>query len=138
MSLVFPDVNVWLALAATHSHRSLARVWWDKEAGPITFCRFTQIGLLRLLTTPAVLGEETLGMRQAWKVYDTLFSDERVEYAEEPSPIERSFREMSSHHAASPKFWADAYLAAFAKEMGGIVVTFDRALVSRFSGILLS
>jgi predicted nucleic acid-binding protein len=45
---------------------------------------------------------------------------------------------MSSHHAASPKFWADAYLAAFAKEMGGIVVTFDRALVSRFSGILLS
>ncbi len=138
MSLVFPDVNVWLALAVTHSLRAAALAWWNAEEGPIAFCRFTQIGLLRLLTTPAVMNREPLSMRQAWTVCDTLAADERVQFVSEPPPIDRLFRELSSGRRGSPKLWADAYLTAFAAEAGGTVVTFDRALAGRSSGVLLS
>jgi predicted nucleic acid-binding protein len=54
-SLSFPDVNVWLAvLLADHVYRAPARKWWESDAPAIiAFSRFTQIGVLRLLTTAA-------------------------------------------------------------------------------------
>jgi predicted nucleic acid-binding protein len=66
MSLVFPDVNVWMALAVTHVHQSVAFDWWRREPGAIGFCRFTQIGLLRLLTTSAAMEGKPLSMKLAW------------------------------------------------------------------------
>jgi predicted nucleic acid-binding protein len=56
-SLSFPDINVWLALLlADHTHRRTALDWWDRcEADSIAFCRITQLGVLRLLTTPAAM-----------------------------------------------------------------------------------
>ena len=84
------------------------------------------------------MDDKPLRMGQAWKVYDALTGDERVEFATEPSRIDVPFRELSSGRGASPKLWADAYLIAFATEVSGTVVTFDRALADRSSGILLA
>ena len=69
-----------------------------------------------------------LTMRQAWRIYDTLSGDERVEFVSEPSALERHFREFSSGSNASPKLWADGYLLALAAESEGKIVTFDRAM----------
>jgi toxin-antitoxin system PIN domain toxin len=119
MSLVFPDVNVWLALAnEEHTLRSAALDWWRLNDGPIAFCRVTQVGLLRLLTTAPVMNDKPLSMREAWKAYDGFFGDERVGFLAEPPELERAFRESSSSAHASPKLWADAYLTAFASSAG--------------------
>ena len=132
MSLVFPDVNVWLALASDeHTQRRAALAWWRPNNVQIGFCRVTQMGLLRLLTTAAVMNGRPLSMKEAWKAYDGFFSDERVEFLAEPPAVERAFRGLSSSVHASPKLWADAYLTAFANECGGSIVTFDRSLARR-------
>jgi uncharacterized protein len=89
------------------------------------------MGLLRLLTTAAVMNGRPLSMKEAWKAYDGFFSDERVEFLAEPPAVERAFRGLSSSAHASPKLWADAYLTAFANECGGSIVTFDRSLARR-------
>src|SRR2546430_167014 len=88
--------------------------------------------LHRKLHEAAVMNGKPLVMRGAWKVYDELMGDGRVELVAEPPAMERVFRENSaSGTLASPKLWADAYLMAFAFEAGGIVVTFDQALSRR-------
>ena len=127
-SLSFPDINVWVALVtADHVHRGAALAWWERADGPIGFCRFTQIGLLRLLTTAAAMNGKPLSMIQAWKVYDRLLQDERVSLVPEPPALERPFREYTSGARPSPKVWADAYLLAFARQAAGVFVTFDKA-----------
>lgn len=54
-----PDVNVGLALTLSqHSHHHhAARAWLDgeEEKASLCFCRATQQGLVRLLTTAEVL-----------------------------------------------------------------------------------
>jgi uncharacterized protein len=132
MNLAFPDVNVWLALASEeHTHRNEALGWWRSYDGQIAFCRITQMGLLRLLTTAAVMNDRPLSMKEAWTAYDAFLGDERVEFLIEPTAVDRAFRGLSSSAHASPKLWTDAYLTALAAECGGSVVTFDRSLARR-------
>ena len=89
-SLIFPDINVWLAILLNkHAHRELAKAWWDlEECETIAFVRLTQIGVLRLLTTAAVMNGQPLGMSEAWEAYDKLFFDERVVFLDEPHGLE--------------------------------------------------
>jgi predicted nucleic acid-binding protein len=58
----FPDVNLWLApLREDHNHRASALSWWNNnDSGQIGFCRFTQLGVLRLLTTSAAMNGKPL------------------------------------------------------------------------------
>jgi toxin-antitoxin system PIN domain toxin len=129
----FPDVNVWLAmLAIDHVHREPAQRWWNTDQSDrICFTRFTQVGVLRLLTTAAVMNGKPLTMSSAWSAYDWLFADNRVTFLQEPVGIDAIFRAGTSSRDVSPKVWADAYLIAFAAQAGGRVITFDRGLASR-------
>jgi hypothetical protein len=137
-SLSFPDVNVWLALAAPeHIHAQAARRWWEEDAGPIAFCRITQMGFLRLMTTAAAMDGKPLTTAEAWGVYDRLFEDDRVVFVPEPADVESTFRESTVGQTASPKLWADAWLLGFARCAEGILVTFDRALAARGARCLL-
>jgi len=137
-SLSFPDLNVWLAAAAPeHVHASLARNWWEQENGVIAFCRLTQMGFLRLVTTAAAMDGKPLTMAQAWRIYDRFFDDDRVVFVAEPLQVEGRFREKLRMGTASPKLWADAWLLAFAQAAEGIVVTLDRALSARGALCLL-
>ena len=137
--LSFPDVNVWLALMlADHVHREAAKQWWlADQSEAIGFSRFTQISVLRLLTTAAAMNGKPLNMRAAWRAYDSLFEDSRVCMFPEPTELEPGFRRLSSSKMASPKVWADAYLLAFAVKSNATIVTFDKALASRNSNSVL-
>jgi toxin-antitoxin system PIN domain toxin len=137
-SLSFPDINVWLALAThEHVHADIARRWWEKESGTIAFCRLTQLGFLRLMTTAAVMDGNPLTIAAAWRVYDRLFEDERVAFVSEPPEVEKRFREKALGRTVSPKVWADAWLLAVAQAAGGVLVTFDKALGPRGAQCLL-
>ena len=58
--MYLPDVNVWLALVfEAHQHHKSAAGWFE-ALSPMTcaFCRFSQQGLLRLSSNPAVFRDE--------------------------------------------------------------------------------
>ena len=132
-------MNVWLALATPeHVYASLARRWWQQEDGTIAFCRLTQLGFLRLMTTAAAMDGKPLSIVEAWRVYDRFFEDDRVTiFPQEPPEVEKSFREKAAGRTVSPKVWADAWLLAFAQAAEGVLVTFDKALEARGAACLL-
>jgi uncharacterized protein len=133
MILLFTDVNVWLALSdGTHVHHKTAWAWLNLQPDDarLIFSRYTQLGLLRLLTNTAVMGDETLTLRQAWAVYDRWLEDPRVEYYPEPRDLEAKFRQTTQPFAAkrASKWVGDCWLLAFAESAKAQLVTFDRAL----------
>jgi toxin-antitoxin system PIN domain toxin len=139
-SSVFPDVNVWLALSSPdHQHFHAAWKWYRALPNDVvlSFCRITQLGLLRLLTTRSVMGKGALTQAQAWRAYDRWREAGGAEFADEPFDLEPNFRARSSAQQASPKEWADSYLAAFANSAQLTLVTFDQALAAKAKGAVL-
>jgi len=140
ISSVFPDVNVWLALTSPdHEHFQSAWDWYRAlpESTVLFFCRLTQLGLLRLLTTRAAMGPGTLTQAEAWQAYDRWLESGGAEFVAEAANIEASFRSNTNSSQASPKEWADAYLGAFSFTIGSRLVTFDRALAGKAKGAVL-
>ena len=139
-SFLFPDINVWLALTyQRHVHHVIARDWFD-AIGPdsrLFFCRFTQLGLLRLLSAQAVMGDELMNQREAWAAYDLWLQDDRVDFLDEPPGLESHFRTMTRLRHAAPKDWADSYLAAFAGASRLTMVTFDQAFRTKTDPLIL-
>ncbi len=134
MTLFFPDLNVWLALSVEgHTHNSAAWRWMGSVSAEsrVAFSRYTQIGLLRLLTNAAAMGGgRVLTIQEAWSTYDGWREDPRVEFYPEPRDVEAGFREAMEPFAAKPssKWVGDCWLLAFAAGTGAALVTFDRAL----------
>jgi hypothetical protein len=132
MKSYFPDINVWLALTYRgHQHHTVAAQWFDQlQNDTACFCRFTQLGFLRLLTYPQIMADEARTQAEAWKVYDDLNSDMRVIFCPEfdPDAIETELRDLTTKARSAPQQWPDAYLAAFAYAENLILVTFDQAL----------
>lgn len=131
-----PDINVWLALALSgHTHHRAAKAWLEGEDGlaGLHFCRATQQGLVRLLTTEAVLapfGNPPLTNREAWHVYEQFAKDDRIAFAAEPAGVEAKWKSLARKTTCSPKLWMDAWLAAFAITSGWQLVTLDRGFQS--------
>ena len=88
------------------------------------FCRFTQITVLRLLTTEKIMGKDVRNMSESWELWDKIWADPRMALLPEPEGLEREFRAHSRFKSRSPKVWADAYLLAFAAVAGLRLVTF--------------
>ena len=128
---LFPDVNVWLALAhEIHPHHIPATSWEQRLNANATlcFCRFTQLGLLRLLTNRSVMGGDVLTQSDAWRAYDSFLASRDIQLLQEPDGLDETFRRLTSRKEASTKQWADAYLIVFAMTFPLSLVTFDRAL----------
>ena len=138
-TLNFLDANVWLALLwRRHVHSEKAIKWFDQSSDEqFFFCRFTQLTVLRLLTTEQIMGSDMKSMTEAWGVWDQVWADRRISFLPEPDGLEREFRSRSRLTSRSPKVWADAYLLAFAATTGVKLVTFDRAIKSRGVDVLL-
>lgn len=132
-TLNFLDANVWLALIwSRHIHSEKAKEWFERSSEEsFLFCRITQVTVLRLLTTTAVMGSDAKSMPEAWDLWEKVCADERVAFLPEPETLEPEFRRLSTLRSSSPKVWADAYLLAFASVAGLKLITFDRALRSR-------
>jgi toxin-antitoxin system PIN domain toxin len=148
-TLNFLDSNVWLALIwSQHAHSEKARSWFEQAGNngnnndndndeQFFFCRFTQITVLRLLTTDQVMGKDTKSMSEAWGLWDRLWADDRIAFLPEPDGLEKEFRSRSRISSRSPKIWADSYLLAFAAVAGLKFVTFDQALQTRGADVLV-
>ena len=139
-TFLFPDVNVWLALAhEIHPHHHSAAAWERSlpANAVLGFCRFTQLGLLRLLTNSAAMQADVLTQAEAWMAFDALARLSATRMLEEPRGIESIFRKRSDREEVSTKQWADAYLAAFAEAASLTLVTFDKALATQGNGAIL-
>jgi toxin-antitoxin system PIN domain toxin len=135
-----PDVNLWLSLPLSgHFHHHFARVGGEEQRvpGEIVFCRSTQQGLVRLLTTAEILsgyGIPPLNNREAWSVVEQFLSDDRIAFADEPGGVEEIWKSLALRETSSPKLWMDAWLAAFAIASGAQLITIDKAF-SQFNGL---
>ncbi len=130
-SLVFPDINVWVALTVrTHQHSAVAWKWYHSlpEQVDLVFCRLTQLGLLRILSQKGVAGLETMNQLEAWAAYDRWLDEGGAVFHDEPFGIEIEFRSFANLGTPAPKHWADSYLAAFAACTSMPLVTFDKLL----------
>ncbi len=134
MTLV--DVGVWLAaIWGRHMRHRLAKQWFDEQSGDLMLCRVTQMGLLRVMSNPAIMGDDALVRSEAWRVVDQLWSDNRVLWAEEPEHLEPVFRALSARNDKSHKLWTDDYLAAFAQASGASLATLDTKLAPRYPSV---
>ena len=136
----FPDINVWIALTWDgHAHHRRAADWFGSldDGARLFFCRFTQLGLLRLLSSEAIMGTDVMTQSAAWLAYDRWLDDDRVGYLDEPANLEGRFRSLTRLRLPAPKDWADSYLAAFAELSNLTLVTFDGALKSKAARAVL-
>ncbi|MFZ1940465.1 MAG: TA system VapC family ribonuclease toxin [Terracidiphilus sp.] len=139
-TFLFPDANVWLALVhEIHPHHKAVRVWSDSldSDSIVCFCRFTQLGFLRLLTNQSAMRADVLTQSQAWEAFDTLVADPYNQMMDEPNGIDPLFRRETSSDEISTKQWADGYLAAFAEAGELTLVTLDKALAAKAKGAVL-
>ncbi len=81
--------------------------------------------------------DQAKSQQEAWKAYDRWLEDGRVEFLDEPSGLETQFRALTRSAQASPKDWADSYLAAFAQASRLTMVTFDRDFLEKAKDLLL-
>jgi predicted nucleic acid-binding protein len=101
------------------------------------FCRHTQLGFFRLMNNEAAMGKDVRSQPQCWEIYDQWIGSGAAIFMEEPTGIEQKLRNRTGLHTASPKVWADAYLAAFAEAAGLTLVTFDRSLAAKVKGAVV-
>lgn len=127
-----PDINVWLSLSwGSHPHSATAWTWFRSlKHEELLYCRLTQIGLLRLLTTKAVMGDDCLTVKKAWGVYDRWLRAPGVEFRREPAEVDDLFRQATARlpQSSSPKALGDCYLLAMSEASNAILVTLDRGL----------
>jgi len=123
------------AVWGRHLHHPVAADWFGKEADDIVFCRATQMGLLRLLSNRAVMGDDAIDRSQAWRTFDQLWADERILWANEPAELDAVWRAISARDDKSHKLWTDDYLAAFAQASGATLATLDRKMPARYPSV---
>ena len=130
------DVNVWLAAAwARHVHHPIAKQWMDAEEDDLLFCRVTELAFMRLVTNPAVTGEDSLTRRQAWDLLLALQADPRIRFAPEPRGLAPLWIAFSKRDDRNHLAWTDDYLAAFAQGADAELVTLDAGFKSRYPSV---
>jgi uncharacterized protein len=134
--MILVDVGVWLAAVwGRHVHHPVTAEWFGKQSDDLAFCRATQMSLLRLLSNPAIMGDDAVDRSQAWRTFDKLWADERVVMADEPDELDAVWRAISARDDKSHKLWTDDYLAAFAQASDATLATLDSKLSSRYPSV---
>jgi toxin-antitoxin system PIN domain toxin len=127
VSKLLVDINVLLALIVPrHEHHPVALAWFDGlAAGEGGLCRFVQLGLVRLMANPSVMGKYAVTAGEGWGLVERLLQDERIEFVSEPSTVDSFLPALLHQRVPNGKLVSDAYLAAFAMASGRQMVTFD-------------
>lgn len=132
------DVGVWLAAVwSGHVHHVRVARWFDSATGDFIFCRITQMSLLRLLSSSAVMGNDVLARADTWKIFDRLRADDRVRWVAEPVQLEHAWRAISARVDTNHKLWTDDYLAAFAQTAGFAIATLDNGFERRYPSVTI-
>ena len=121
------DVNLFLALTARHhEHYQLARAWYN-TLGPNSagMVRVVQLSLVRLLSSRAIQGSNTMSTRDAWLLVQDLLEEERTIFLPEPPGLDQALTPLLTYSVPTPKLLNDAYLAAFAITSGRRLATID-------------
>jgi uncharacterized protein len=130
------DVNVWLASVwGRHAQHPVAKRFVDAEDDELAFCRVTEMGLLRLVSNPAVTGSDARTRREAWDLVLRLQADPRVRFVAEPRGLAPLWMAFSKRDDRSHLLWTDDYLAAFAQAADLELVTFDRGVHGRYPSV---
>ncbi len=84
------DVNVvFPLLLSRHQYRDKAVEWFDSTAaGEVVLCRFTRLGVLRLLCTVQVMGPDVLQPKPALEAVEVLEADDRIVLLHEPEGMD--------------------------------------------------
>ena len=81
------------------------------------------------------MGGDAVDRSQAWRLFDQLWSDERVMWAEEPDGLDAVWRAISARDDKSHELWTGDYLAAFAQASDLALATLDRKLLGRYPSV---
>ena len=131
-----PDLNVWLALAATdHAHHLQAVRYWEQQASPqVLFCTVTALGFMRLLSQPKLMGQAVKRSAEASAILQSFCRQPGVALA---TPMHDGWeivhRWLSAEELPS-RLYTDAYLAALAIANDWRLVSFDHDF-ARFKGL---
>ena len=131
-----PDLNVWLALAATqHPHHAQALTYWEQQASDrVLFCTVTALGLVRLLSQPKLMGASVLGSAEASALLQAFRRQPGVAMAAPEHDGWDLFHTLLSSAELPARLQTDAYLAALVIANGWRLVSFDRDF-ERFKGL---
>jgi toxin-antitoxin system PIN domain toxin len=134
MNRHLPDVNVLLALVwPRHESHAAAHAWFARSGHHAWATNaLTQLGVLRLLTNPAV----TQGAVSAVTAWDVL-SEATRHPGHEFWALDRATPaglELMASRIRGHKQWADAILLWQAMEQGGFFVTFDSGVKELAAG----
>jgi toxin-antitoxin system PIN domain toxin len=137
MNRYLPDVNVLLALVwPRHESHDAAHAWFAKSGHKAwATSPLTQLGVLRLLTNPAIT-QGAVNAAAALEAVDAATRHEGHEFW----PLDRNMTIGLKELAArlqGHRQWTDAVLLWQAAEHGGVLATFDsgvKALASSDAG----
>jgi toxin-antitoxin system PIN domain toxin len=135
------DVNVLLPLLLPqHPAHAAAHAWlMDRPSDVLAYWAWpTQLGVLRLLSQPRVMGDAALAPEHALQTWDTLVAATDLRpSADTPPAHAQHLRMLVNGRATSPNLWTDAWLAALALSLDCEMVSFDRGFRS-FAGLQLN
>jgi uncharacterized protein len=133
------DVNVFLPmLLPAHPSHPTALEWFNAQPdSSVGWCLPIQLGVLRLLCNPRVMGRDALAPIRALDVWAALGANPRLtEISRVPLEHDSHLRRLLANRDPSSNIWTDAWLAALAISLSCEMVTFDRGFRA-FEGVEL-
>ena len=134
------DVNVLLPLLLPqHPAHAAARQWLGLQAKNTTrYALPVQLGVLRLLSQPRVMGNSALLPEAALQTWADLVDAADMQELVAPQPQHALLlRQCVAGQVATPNLWTDAWLAALAMATNSTMVTFDHGFRG-FTGLQLT
>ena len=127
--LDLPDVNVLVALALPkHEHHERAFAWWSATKRFAT-TPITEIGLVRILMQPAVVGV-VVSFQAAMQIIGSITSDQRAIFI----PDDVRIHELAGAQVSGTNQITDLHLVMLARNHSAWLVTLDARLVTTLEG----
>lgn len=133
------DVNVLLPLLLPqHMAHAAAASWMATQSRSLRYALPVQLGVLRLLSQPRIMGSSALAPKQALNTWNQLVTATGMQELHAPRPSHPDvLAQLIAGRDAAPNLWTDAWLAALAISLDCEMVTFDKGFRS-FRGLVLT
>jgi uncharacterized protein len=122
------DINILTALLwPTHEHHDVAHRWFGgRAAAPWATCSLTQLGFVRLVSSPA-FSRDALSPREALALLGENLAHPAHEFWAGSLQVPTAVKGMEARLQGAKQL-TDAYLLALAHGRKGVLATFDRGL----------